>query len=65
MKSGETMNSANVISHILVVDDELAMRETLQEILELEGFRVSQADGGEAALKIMAQTKIDLMLLDL
>jgi len=65
MKSGETMNSANVIPHILVVDDELAMRETLQEILELEGFRVSQADGGEAALKIMAQTKIDLMLLDL
>ena len=48
------MNSTNLIPHILVVDDELAMRETLQEILELEGFRVSQADGGEAALKILA-----------
>ena len=27
-------NSVNLIPHILVVDDELAMRETLQEILE-------------------------------
>jgi DNA-binding response OmpR family regulator len=53
------------ISHILVVDDELAMRESLQEILELEGFQVSQADSGEAALNILGQTPIDLMLLDL
>ena len=53
MKSGEIMNSVPLIPHILVVDDELAMRETLQEILELEGFRVSQVDGGEAALKIL------------
>ena len=53
------------IAHILVVDDELAMRESLREILELEGFQVSQADGGEAALDILSQAPIDLMLLDL
>ena len=35
---------ASSIPHILVVDDELAMRDSLQEILELEGFQVSQAD---------------------
>jgi DNA-binding response OmpR family regulator len=55
----------NPIPHILVVDDELAMRESLREILELEGFQVSQAEGGEAALSILGQTSIDLMLLDL
>jgi len=53
------------IAHILVVDDELAMRESLREILELEGFQVSQADSGEAALDILGRTSIDLMLLDL
>ena len=38
---------------------------SLQEILEQEGFQVSQADSGEAALDILRQTPIDLMLLDL
>jgi DNA-binding response OmpR family regulator len=59
------MSTPNSIPHMLVVDDELAMRETLQEILELEGFQVSQADSGERALEILGQAKIDLMLLDL
>ena len=53
------------IAHILVVDDELATRESLREILELEGFRVSQADSGEAALDILGQGPVDLVLLDL
>jgi DNA-binding response OmpR family regulator len=58
--------TTSLIPHILVVDDELAMRESLREILELEGFQVSLADNGEAALDILAkQTSIDLMLLDL
>ena len=56
----------SLIPHILVVDDELAMRESLREILELEGFQVSLADSGEAALGILeGRTPIDLMLLDL
>jgi DNA-binding response OmpR family regulator len=59
------MTNQNSIPHILVVDDERAMRESLQEILELEGFRVSQADSGEAALRLLKQTPVDLMLLDL
>ena len=41
------------------------MRESLQEILEQEGFQVSQADSGETALQLLKQTPIDLMLLDL
>src|SRR5512139_1424180 len=57
--------NASLIAHILVVDDELAMRESLREILELEGFQVSLADGGETALEVLEQTQIDLMLLDL
>ena len=51
--------------HILVVDDEAAMRATLAEILAGEGYRVSTAENGEAALHILRETSIDLMLLDL
>jgi len=69
MDTPETHSDLNApsspIAHILVVDDELAMRESLREILELEGFQVSQADSGEAALGILGQAPIDLMLLDL
>ena len=57
--------NTSLIAHILVVDDELAMRESLREILELEGFRVSLADGGETALEILENAAIDVMLLDL
>ena len=59
------MDTLNPIPHILVVDDELPMRESLQEILELEGFQVSQAESGETALALLEQTPVDLMLLDL
>jgi two-component system KDP operon response regulator KdpE len=50
---------------ILVVDDESAMRATLDEILSGEGFAVITAAGGEAALATLRQEPIDLMLLDL
>jgi DNA-binding response OmpR family regulator len=59
------MLNQSPIPHILVVDDERAMRESLQEILEQEGFQVSLADCGETALELLTQTPIDLMLLDL
>lgn len=59
------MTTQNSIPHVMVVDDEHAMRESLQEILEQEGFQVSQAESGEAALDILRQTPVDLMLLDL
>jgi len=52
-------------AHILVVDDEAAMRATLFEILSGEGYRVSTAENGEVALERLRQTPIDLMLLDL
>ncbi len=50
---------------ILIVDDEPAMRATLDEILSGEGFEVMTAAGGEAALATLRQEPVDLMLLDL
>ena len=50
--------------HIAVVDDEEEIRETLREYLELHGFRVSVADGGEALRQLIANQEIDLVVLD-
>jgi two-component system, OmpR family, response regulator MprA len=50
---------------ILVVDDERAVRESLQRALELEGYHVELAGGGEEALERLASTSApDAAILD-
>jgi DNA-binding response OmpR family regulator len=51
--------------NILVVDDEEVERQTLTDILRLEGYHVASAANGEAALDFVRQNPIDLILLDL
>ena len=50
--------------HILVVDDEIGIRETLTGILEDEGFDVTTAASGEEALELAARHSPDLVMLD-
>ena len=52
-------------AHILVVDDEPAMRTGLQELLGDEGYAVQAEADGEAAIKQMRQTVFDLLVTDL
>jgi two-component system, cell cycle sensor histidine kinase and response regulator CckA len=51
----------------LVVDDEAAVRAATVAILSSAGYRVLEADGGEAALRTFrsASSEIDVVLLDL
>jgi two-component system OmpR family response regulator len=51
--------------HILVVDDHREIRELVSRILVKEGFRVSVAGDGTAMRKMLADSRIDLILLDL
>jgi two-component system phosphate regulon response regulator OmpR len=51
--------------HIVVVDDEPDIRETLEEYLELQGFRVTSAGGGEALRRIVEEESCDLVILDI
>ncbi len=51
-------------AHIVVVDDEPAVREMVQSYLARQGFAVSAADGGEALRAIMAERPVDLVILD-
>jgi len=50
---------------ILIVDDETEIRESLQTLLELEGYRVDTAENGEDGLARIAGQPFDLVLLDL
>ena len=50
---------------ILVVDDEKNQREILETILSGEGYDVTTASSGEAAMKFVADRRFDLVLTDL
>ena len=50
---------------VLVVDDEVDIRELVKEILEDEGYRVSTAENGEHARRALRERRPDLILLDI
>ncbi len=53
-------------SHILVIEDERAIRESLGGLLEEEGYQVSFADNGQEGLrKLHTQSLPDVIVLDL
>jgi two-component system nitrogen regulation response regulator NtrX len=53
-------------NHILIVDDEPAILDTLSGILQDEGYEVSPAKDGQEALKLVrAEPAPDLVLLDI
>jgi DNA-binding NtrC family response regulator len=52
-------------AHILVVDDEKHQRESLQMILEDEGYRVTVAADGREALSRAAEARPEVVLTDL
>ncbi len=51
--------------NILVVDDEKSQREILEMILASEGYNITTASSGEAALKMLKERRFDLVLTDL
>jgi len=55
---------ARLAFRILVVDDELVVRDSTKEWLEDEGFRVDMAGSGGEALEKLAGQHYDLVLLD-
>lgn len=50
---------------ILIVDDEAIIRESLQQWLEIEGFRVLTAENGEKALQIIKTEPLDVAVFDI
>ena len=51
-------------AHILIVDDEAAIRDMVRMALEMDNFIVSDASNAHQASTILEQENIDLILLD-
>lgn len=52
-------------SHILVVDDEPVARQSLTDILRLEGYTVNSVPNGQAAVEYVRTHPVELMIVDL
>ena len=59
-----TSKERNKKFRILVVDDEPLIRESLYEILLIEGYRVQMAQGGKEALQLMSKNEFDVVVTD-
>lgn len=58
-----TTNSGT--AHILVVDDESAIRYSITKTLQRVGYQVESAASGEEALQMMGQQRYDVVLTDI
>ena len=54
-----------MFDRILVIDDDEALRESLEMILSAEGYEVLTADRGETALELIESSTVDAVLCDL
>lgn len=53
------------MKHILIIDDDIHIGNTIEESLVREGYRVSRAYSGTEALYALSEDRPDLVLLDL
>ncbi len=52
------------VTRVLIVEDEVELRETLSNLLEMYGYRVVQANDGKEALKKIQKAVPDLIISD-
>src|SRR6202789_2420568 len=60
-----TVPAGTSTARILVIDDEAAIRDSLEVLLTLEGYNVKMASDGDQGLRILELDNFDLILLDL
>jgi DNA-binding NtrC family response regulator len=67
VETSNLQRTARVVGEprILIIDDEHAIRESLDTLLTLEGFAVDTAGDGAQGLELLARNEYDLLLLDL
>jgi DNA-binding NtrC family response regulator len=64
-RHNSTEPSLPTAGSVLIIDDEAAIRESLETLLELEGYGVESAGSGEEGLARIGERSFDLVLLDL
>ena len=61
---GNTSNSSDSIQKILVLEDEVFIRESLLELLEIEGFDAMGAENEIVGVRLAKEYQPDLILCD-
>jgi diguanylate cyclase (GGDEF)-like protein len=51
--------------HILIVDDEISVRNAMEEFLRMSKFRTSAAGSGEEALEFLKKENVDIVITDI
>lgn len=53
------------MSKILIIDDERAIRRSMRDILEMEKYKVDDAENGTIALELLKKNKYDVVFCDI
>ncbi|MBL4607122.1 MAG: PAS domain S-box protein [Pseudomonadales bacterium] len=64
-KSSEANGNVSGNGSILIVDDEIALLELINEVLKKQGYQTYCAESADEAMRIIKSTKIDLVLSDI
>jgi len=56
---------SNIMGHILILDDEVTLRQTLARVLQQAGFEVTTAENAQQGIDYLNTTNFDLVFMDL
>jgi len=59
-----TNNHSQLKRHVLIVDDEPAVRQTVRNLLESSGIECAESENGAAALEWLKEHHTDVILVD-
>ena len=63
-EKNSSVTKYNGTENILIVDDEVGLRNLMSEVLKMSGYHVFSADSGKQALDILKQQPVDIMVSD-
>src|SRR3954453_19718458 len=64
-KPREKSDSASIGRRVLVVEDEIRLRDMLQRAVRDMGFEINCASSAEAGMRILDEHTIDILIVDL
>jgi CheY-like chemotaxis protein len=53
------------MSRLLLIEDDVSLRRMLAQMLTRNGYTVSEARNGRVALKVLAETPVDIVVTDM
>ena len=59
------MSNKYQVRTVLVIEDEANIRNFTSRVLYLEGYRVLQAENGDEGFRLVRESQVDLIVLDL